>query len=299
MKRLAFGLFVVLAQLGTGTLAQAQSPSEGAAADPAPAADAPAEATKDELPDLGDLSEAPSVEETTPAPPVSARRSWEDIVVVPRKAFLKDLRVELAPFTGISVNDVLIRHYSIGGDLNFYLTDVFSVGLEGQYFIKERSSRESLIGLQYNRVTTLNRFKYHGAVNFGYAVGYGKFALLNKYIVHWDTTVSAGIGMIWTEIIPRNVGDEVFQNRNLAPHIGLSSRMFVLDWLTLSVAVRDYIFLDKFEPLDRGPDGSGGTRYASASEAKAHADSQLTNNVMVFFSVGFFLPPSFSYKTPR
>jgi outer membrane beta-barrel protein len=299
MKRLAFGLFVVLAQLGTGTLALAQSPSEGAAADPAPAADAPAEVSTD-LPDLGDITETPATKDTA-ATPVSAQRSWEDIVVVPRKAFLKDLRVELAPFTGVSINDVLIRHYSIGGDLNFYLTDVFSIGLEGQYFIKERSSRESLIGLQFNRVTTLNRFKYHGAVNFGYAVGYGKFALLNKYIFHWDTTVSAGIGMIWTEIIPRVVGDEVFGSNNLAPHIGLSSRLFVRDWLTVSVSIRDYIFLDKFEPLARGtdPNNSGTKLYAKAADAKAHADSQLTNNVMVFFSVGFFLPPSFSYKTPR
>jgi hypothetical protein len=34
-------------------------------------------------------------------------------------------------------------------------------------------------------------------------------------------------------------------------------------------------------------------------EAKANASSSLTQNVMVFGSVGFFLPPSFSYKTPR
>ena len=40
--------------------------------------------------------------------------SWQDIVVVPRKAFLKGGRLEFAPFAGLTVNDNLIRHYMFG-----------------------------------------------------------------------------------------------------------------------------------------------------------------------------------------
>ena len=90
---------------------------------------------------------------------------------MPRKAFLKDGRLELFPSTGVSLNDVLIRHYSFGGHLNYYLTDVFSIGLEGQYYIKERTDRESIVGLQYNRIATLNRYLYSGSLNFGYVPG--------------------------------------------------------------------------------------------------------------------------------
>ena len=39
--------------------------------------------------------------------------------------------------------------------------------------------------------------------------------------------------------------------------------------------------------------------YASASEAKAHADSKLVNNIMFYLGVGVFLPTGFQYKTPR
>ena len=63
--------------------------------------------------------------------------TWQDIVVVPRKAFLKGGRLELAPFAGMTVNDNLIRHYMFGVDLNYFLTDVFWVGLQGQYFVKQ------------------------------------------------------------------------------------------------------------------------------------------------------------------
>ena len=66
--------------------------------------------------------------------------SWQDIVVVPRKAFLKGGRLELAPFAGVTVNDNLIRHYVFGGDFNYFLTDALWVGLQGQYFVKQLST---------------------------------------------------------------------------------------------------------------------------------------------------------------
>src|ERR1700704_604231 len=44
---------------------------------------------------------------------------WQDIVVAPRKPFLKGGRLEMAPFTGLSINDNLIRHYAFGADINF------------------------------------------------------------------------------------------------------------------------------------------------------------------------------------
>jgi hypothetical protein len=145
MTRLAFGLIATLLTVGYGAAAQGQTEPSTAPAEtaPPPAPDTPIEQPP---PPTGDQATAPR------------SKSWEDIVVVPRKAFLKSGRLELAPFTGITINDVLIRHYSFGGDLNFYLTDVFSIGLEGQYFVKERSQRESLVGLQLKPNPTNNRY---------------------------------------------------------------------------------------------------------------------------------------------
>jgi outer membrane beta-barrel protein len=216
-------------------------------------------------------------------------------VVVPRKGFLKRHRFELAPFSAISFNDTMIRHYSFGGDLTFYLTDVFSIAAEGQYFIKERSERESLVGFQFNRATTLNRFNYSASLVFGYVPGYGKFGLFNKYIVHWDVTVNAGIGVIWTEtipVIPDAKSFPAFSNLDIMPHLGISTRMFVTDWLALSIGLRDYMFEDKFEKRDRPPG-------QTAAQAKANGVSEFTQNLMVFVSAGLYLPTSFQYKTPR
>jgi outer membrane beta-barrel protein len=301
MKRLAFGLLLVLANPGSVAAAEASAAGAGETADEktseteAPATEA-AEAKKDELPDLSDeVKEAATQKEEAASEATAARRSWEDIVVVPRKGFLKRHRLELAPFSAISINDTMIRHYSFGGDLTFYLTDVFSVGLEGQYFIKERSERESLVGFQFNRATTLNKFKYSTSLVFGYVPGYGKFGLFNKYIIHWDVTVNAGIGIIWTEtipVIPDQKEFPPFSNVDIMPQLAISTRMFVTDWLALSIGLRDYMFEDKFERRDR-PSGQ------TAAQAKSNGVSEFTQNVMVFVSAGLYLPTSFQYKTPR
>jgi len=303
MKRLAFGFFLLLANPGLVAAAEAPpSDADEGAGEKASEAEAPPaaaqEGVKEELPDLSDeVKEATASQKDEAArEAAAARRSWEDIVVVPRKSFLKGGRLELAPFSAITVNDVLIRHYSFGGDLNYYLSDIFSVGLEGQYFIKERSERESLVGYQYNRASTLNRFLYSGSLVFGYVPTYGKFGLFNKYIVHWDFTLNAGIGVIKTEIIPVVPTDATFGGYRVCPHAGVSSRLFVTDWLALSIGLRDYIFLDKFEPLNRHEYNG---RVMTLAEAKANASSSITQNFMMFVSAGFYLPPSFQYKYPR
>src|SRR5215831_17980279 len=47
-------------------------------------------------------------EEAEVKPKANPTLSWQDIVVVPRKAFLKGGRVELSPFLGVSINDLLV-----------------------------------------------------------------------------------------------------------------------------------------------------------------------------------------------
>jgi outer membrane beta-barrel protein len=259
--------------------------------------------TSDAL-DLTDTKEKGSEEAGAAAVKASTTLSWQDIIVVPRKRFLKGGRLELAPFTGVSLNDITIRHYVFGVDLNFFLTNVLWVGLQGNYYVKALTERESLLGLQYNRIPTLNRYLYGGALNFGYVPVYGKFALFNKSILHWEIYASAGVGATQTEIIPRIPGNPTFSNLSITPNFAIGGRFFLFDWLTFNYAVRDYLVLDKFEPLNRGlpvdPNApNGATFFPSAAEAKAAATGEMVHNVMLYMGVGIYLPTKFQYKTPR
>lgn len=250
-----------------------------------------------------DESQPSKVEEEVGNGPKAVRptssASWADIVVVPRKAFLKGGRLELEPFTGITVNDNLIRHFVFGADLNYFLTDVFWIGLEGQYYIHQLTTTEELLGSEYNRAPTLNQYLYGGALNFGYVPVYGKFALFNRSIISWEIWASAGVGVTITKVIPRDPANDslAFQNTDLTPNIGIGSRFFLLDWLTVNFALRDYFLPDKFEPL---PNGTGAIPpITNSSQAKAQAQSELVNNVAFSVGVGFYLPTKFQYKTPR
>ena len=271
-------------------------------ADPAPAAAEPekaaGDAPKEEAPPPAASADDLKVPEgeTTATPATTGQASptlsWQDIVVVPRKSFLKSLRLELAPFTGLSVNDLLIRHYVFGLDLNFFLTDVLWIGLQGQYFLKSLTEREELVGLQYNRIPSLNRYLWGGSFNLGYVPAYGKFSLFNRSIFHWEIYATAGVGVTKTEIIPRDPSNDKFNNIALTPNVGLGTRLFLFNWLTLNISIRDYIFPDKFENENRPPG-------QDAAAAKAAATQALVNNVMVMAGVGLYLPTKFQYKTPR
>jgi outer membrane beta-barrel protein len=311
MKRTAVSLFVwcaICAWAGAGYAKKAK---------PQPAAEAPAEAadTKPAAAPAADKADAPAGDEKEAAPTESldddptkgtkvdenaeaakpakvSTASWGDIVVVPRKPFLKGSRFEFAPFVGTSINDNLIRHYAVGGDINFFLSDVFWIGVQGQYFVKAFTDREELIGLQYNRIPTLNRYLYGAAFNLGYVPVYGKFALVNRMIVPWEIFASGGVGWTRSEIIPRNPSDLGWTNDLLTANVALGTRFFLFDWMTLNFAFRDYIMADKFEPTDRMP----GQDLATV---KANADSKLVNNVMFYAGVGIYLPAKFQYKSPR
>jgi outer membrane beta-barrel protein len=330
MKRPAICLFVWVAIVGWAATGHAKKGGGKAAA--APAADQPADDSAGSA-DSGDQKAAPAddskpaaggkdaagapsesldtsddtqpakVDEDLGGPKPAARAtstlSWNDILVVPRKRFIKAGRFELQPFTGMSINDTLIRHYVFGADLNFFLTDVLWIGLQGQYFIKQLTNQEELVGLEYNRAPTLNQYLYGGSFNFGYVPLYGKFALFNRHIMHWEMWASAGVGVTITKVIPRDPANDAlaFQNTDLTPNVGIGSRFFIFDWLTVNFALRDYLVPDKFEPL---LDGAQATpAITTADEAKANAHSALVNNLMLYVGAGFYLPTKFQYKTPR
>jgi outer membrane beta-barrel protein len=293
---------------GKGGKAEAAPAAAEAAAEPAPSADgtapaeaAPAEAVPaDTVTPEGDESNLGVTPEGTvdtvgkqkAAAPTTL--SWQDIVVVPRKAFIKSGRLELAPFSGLSVNDNLIRHYVFGADLNFFLSDVFWIGLQGQYFVKAFTDTSENVGLQYNRIPTLNRYLYGGALNMGYVPLYGKFALFNDLIMHWEIFASGGVGITVTEIIPRNPGDSTWKNNLLTPNVAIGTRFFLFNWLTINVALRDYILPDKFESANRAEHPEWTT-----AQAKENGEQAWVNNLMLYAGVGIYLPTKFSYKTPR
>ena len=220
--------------------------------------------------------------------------SWKDILVVVRKPFLKARRTELMPLFGTTMNDNMVRHYSIGGMLNYYLTDVLAIGVEGQYYQPSFREPFDLVARQARRLPTINTYKWSAALDFHYVPVYGKFAVFDKRLITWEVFFTAGIGAGQSEVEERDKKFPGFTNLLIMPNVGASMRFFLAKWLTVNVGIRDYVFYDKFEPVDRSP-----TMNATADQAKSNSDGALINNVMFQFGVSFWLPTSFEYTTFR
>ncbi len=314
MKRLAISLSVCLALLAASATGHAKRGGGKAAA---PAADenaggeggdkaddkaagkegAPASESLDTTGEAAPTTIEEEIGGPKPQKPTTTL-TWQDIVVVPRKQFIKSGRLEIAPIAGITVNDNLIRHYMFAADLNYFLTDALWVGLQGQYFVKQLSTQAELVGLQFNRISTMNRYLYGGQFNMGYVPVYGKFAWFNRSIIHWEIWALGGIGVTLTENISRDPADQdlkAFKNTAMTPSFAIGSRFFLTQWLTVNFALRDYLIIDKYEPL---PDPNTGP-CTDATDCKNKAPGVVVNNFVAYVGVGMYLPTKFSYKTPR
>jgi hypothetical protein len=263
-------------------------------AQPGPAAPAAPTATPGTL-NLPPPAAAPEVAEEPTKPAVAGEKavSWQDVVVVVRKPFLKNHRFEFQPSFQVTLNDNMIRHYAPTGQIIFWLTDVLGLGVEGQYYTHFDTFLEAhdLVAEDYRRLPTLNEYKFGAALNFHYVPIYAKFALFGTKMVHWEGMFTAGVGVTESSILPRDPSLPGWDNFNITPNVGFQVRVFLASWITFNLGVKDYIFVDRFENVMR--------TTANVEDAKANATTQLINNIMFGAGISLWLPPTFSYTTFR
>ncbi len=231
------------------------------------------------------------------------------ITVVQRQRMLKKGRFELMPQFGITVNDPYVRHYTIGLDFNYWLNNRMALGVTGTGLIGARTPRYDNIRFQEGLLLTANRSLWQGSVNFTYNPFYGKIAIFNRALLHWEGSLVVGGGATQTQVIPRYEAlHEPFSTVTGGGHFGLVGRFYApkIDWVSFNFGVRSWVYADKLEPINRGPDsdliamGVGDDPALDDPQAaKDASDFQVAFNVTFFLGVSFFLPTSFEYTTPR
>ncbi len=232
------------------------------------------------------------------------------ITVVQRQRMLKKKRFELMPQFGITVNDPYVRHYTLGLDFNYWLSNRMAIGLTGTGLIGAKTPRYDNIKIQEGLLLTANRTLWQGSVNFTYNPFYGKIAIFNRALLHWEGGLVVGAGALQTQVIPRYEAlHDPFNTITGGGHFGLVGRFYApkIDWVSFNFGVRSWVYADKLEPINRGPQtdvfgqtGAGDDpSLVDPDAAKDASDYQLAFNVTFFLGVSFFLPTSFEYKTPR
>lgn len=224
------------------------------------------------------------------------------ISVVQRQRFLKKKRFELQPQAGITVNDPFVRHYVVGAELNYWLTNRMAIGLTGAGLIGNKTTRYTNIRFQESVLLTANKVLFHAGVNFTYNPFYGKIAVFNRALLHWESYVNVGGGVIGTQVIPRYESiHEPFNHITGQGNFALGARFYgpKTDWVSVNFGVRTFIYQDKLEPVERGPGPTQRPEFDDADAAKDNAVKKVAFNVVFFLGVSFYFPTTFQYTTRR
>lgn len=329
MRRLAIRLCLwtatALAFCSTGRPAFGQAPPAGGEAPAAPPAGEPAaEPPREEpagLPPSSSITTSEVAAARTPTDAVQLQgERWRDIMVLPRRPVLKSRRVELVPMYHFSFNNPLITSHALGAQINYFLSEALWLGVHGQYYIPQQSNTPAgsyfLIGAQDKVLPAVNKLVFSALLDFGYVPAYGKFALFNRTVIHWEGYVTLGVGVFMSEVIPVKRNDPAFQNLSAIFDVGVGSRLFLTRWLALNAFLKLYGYPDTFEPVanssfTRDPNGGCSTYFTGlqagspafadkyAQCRKDKGSTSLALDVVFGLGLSFFLPPKFDYKLQR
>lgn len=226
----------------------------------------------------------------------AARPLRENIYAVQQIFALRVRRFELNPYWGFTFNDQFVSHPGPGLALNYYITNVLAIGVNGNYY--RWFNIDSEFNAQVRRSTRvavpLNEYDWSAALNFTYVPAYGKFAGFGDFIFHYDAYLVGGVGAISTRPIP--VIDPDNRNFKYEPKIafnaGIGLRIFFNRWFAATVEMRDYIYNEKLENLEI-------VQTALNDENTWTDEQRLTNHVQAQLGVSIFLPFSFEYRLPK
>jgi outer membrane beta-barrel protein len=196
-----------------------------------------------------------------------------------------------------TLNDQFVGHPGGGLGINWYISNVLAVGVNGNVYgnavssFNFQTSRSARVGLP------ITEYQWNANVNFSYVPAYGKFAGFGDFIFHYDFYVVGGVGAISTRpIAVVDPDNRVFEfEPKVDFRIGGGIRIFFNRWLSAVLEVSDYIFFDKLE----NPQIPAGFEQAQDKSTWLAEGTSFTNNVQAQAGLSFFLPPTWEYRLPK
>lgn len=305
-----------LTAFAQGKPAQAAQPAgkeinldEPAEGQPAEAGTEPVEApgpeAGGEVEGLGDICKIdPAACPTIDMDKAAKREIQAQMYAVQQIYALRYHRFEVNPYFGITMNDQFVGHNGPGLGVNWYITNVLAVGVNGNFYAGLNTNSD--FNFQTSRAARvgepITEYAWNANLNFSYVPAYGKFAGFGDFIFHYDFYVLAGVGAISTRPIavidPDNRTFEYVPKVSI--HVGGGLRIFFNRWFAAMLEVSDYIFFDKLEnPGIADGVGSDGRPKAQDESTWLADGTSFTNNVQAQVGFSVFLPFTWEYRLPK
>lgn len=213
-------------------------------------------------------SEVPASEEDGPEDTAEPEAPVSDldamVRVVQQRPVLKAGRFELLAGAGLVVNDDMYDHWLATATGRMHISEWISVGATyGKYF-SDASALQSTVMRDFEVFPELSAYQWYAGGDVTLVAIDGKFVFFDDVISYWDIYLSLGGGVTKT-----SRSDDAKPTGML----GVGLRMFLTDWLTFTVELRDHIFVETF--------GAG---------------DELINNVVGQAGLTLFIPFGFDYE---
>lgn len=135
---------------------------------------------------------------------------FKDIAVIEKRFLPKTKRFEVFAGGGGIINDAFFNNYEGGARLAWYLSEAW--GAEFSYLAVGTSEKTVTSDLHTKHGVDTNQFvaplSYYGG-SVKYTPFYGKMALLNRRLIHFDHYFTAGAGMVSTNQRTNPVAAEI------------------------------------------------------------------------------------------
>lgn len=255
MARYTFrALFLGLATVAAGASASFPLGGRAAAAEPDPGDTPPA-----------DNPGNPDQPEPDEPEKVPAKSDLESLIrVVQQRPILKSGRFELFAGAGIVANDEFYRHWLATATGRMHVSEWVSIGASYEKYWSSEAKLLDDVTQDFEVFPERSRMQWYAGGEVSVVALEGKFSFFDATIAYWDIYASLGGGVITTTRSddPKPAG-----------LIGVGWRLFLADWLTLSVELRDHIYFEKF-----------------------NAGNEFTNDVVGQVGLTFFIPFGFDYE---
>jgi outer membrane beta-barrel protein len=170
---------------------------------------------------------APQVGQGTPRKTLAER-----IPSVTHRAFVKAKRVELFPALGLSLSDPFFRYVMPTVGLHYNFTESLFVGASADYYL----GISTPIPVVYRSVSApqpkYNKPVYAARLELGWAPLYGKISWLAESVLHFDTYLSGGVGIVGTQLT----------GSAMAGTVAIGQHYFFNEWMAIRAELRDEIF---------------------------------------------------------
>jgi outer membrane beta-barrel protein len=194
-------------------------------------------------------------------------KSLDDrIKSVQGKKFLKRLRFELLPWTGLTLNDAFYQYFHTGLNGTFHIFEGLAV--EAGFSVAPlRIELPTVLLLRQNKSAVPEAARYFGNVYADLQVSpiYGKMSLFSEWVIHYDMFFKGGAGLA-VDSSQWYVHPQVT--------VGMGQRVFLFDWLVLRADIQGSLY----------PQGR-------------LLISAVQNHVVALLGVGFYIPPFFTSET--